>query len=382
MAERGKPVGRVLRLTAATTGDDVLVNGLVQAPSGDFRVIALGGTEGRRPVVLQAAVPAGSRLVGLTFGLENRGRLSSNGGTGIQPVAQGVMTIAGDWKGWRGVGGVRADVLRGRDELHYLLTTEVTSGFRATQPTDTAPLKAVVTPALASAAGPGGLLPLEIQDQRLNVRVVGVVDRFPTVDGPLVLLDGQTAQTALDTLSPGLGTPTELWVNGPRPSPGPLDLVSQAGLAKLVRSDPLARGALIALSGAAFVALALALLGLVLVVASDLRDETGELFDLETQGADPATLRRHLRLRALFVTVFGLLGGILTGVALGALVLDLVKLTAGALPAQPPLVLSVDWALLLLAVVLFALLAVGIVVLVTWAGFRAASAGRFREVGA
>jgi hypothetical protein len=382
MTMRGKELGRVLRITVSTRGNDVIVNGLVQSRSGTFRTVTLGPTQGVRPVLLRAAVPTGSRLVRLTFALENRGRLSSNGGTGIQPVAQGVMTIGGDWKGWRGTGGVRANVVPGLARLRYLLTTEVISGFRATQPTDEVPIPAVVTPALANSAGPGGLLPLEIQDQRLTVRVVGVVDRFPSVYGDLVLLDGPTARTALDTLSPGLGAPSELWVNGPRPSAGPLDLVSQAALAEVVRSDPLARGALIALSGAALVALALALLGLVLVITSDLRDETGELFDLETQGADPPTLRRHLRLRAVFVTAFGLVGGVLTGVALGALVLDLVKLTAGALPAQPPLVLAVDWGLLALAVAVFALLAVGIVALVTWAGFRATSAGRFREVGA
>ena len=382
MTMRGKPVGRVLAVTVSTRGNDVLVNGLIRTRSGTFRPVTLGATQGARPVVLRAAVPAGSQLVELTFGLENRGRLSSNGGTGFQPVAQGVMTIDGDWKGWQGNGGVRARILPGRARLRYLLTTEVVSGFRATQPTDAAAIPAVVTPGLANAAGPGGLLPLEIQDRRLTVKVVGVVDRFPSAYGDVVLLDGPTAQTALDTLSPGLGTPSELWVNGPRPSPGPLDVVSQAALSSLVRSDPLARGALIALTGAALVALVLALLGLMLVVSSDLRDESGELFDLETQGADPATLRRHLRLRALFVTAFGIAGGVLTGVALGALVLNLVKLTAGALPAQPPLVLSVDWPLLLLAVAAFALLAVGIVVLVTWAAFRSASAGRFREVGA
>ncbi|MGZ4440392.1 MAG: FtsX-like permease family protein [Gaiellaceae bacterium] len=379
---RGKPLGRVLRVTVSTTGNDVLVNGLVRTRAGTFQSVPLGATQGARPVVVSAAVPAGSRLVELTFGLENRGRLSSNGGTGYQPVAHGSMTVAGDWQGWHGTGGVRANVLPARARLRYLLTTEAVSGFRATQPTDTAPIPAVVTPVLANAAGPGGLLPLEIQDERLTVKVVGVVDRFPSVTGDLVLLDGPTAQTALDTLSPGLGAPSELWVNGPRPSPGPLDLVSQASLSQLVRSDPLARGALIALTGAALVALALALLGLVLVVSSDLGDESGELFDLETQGAEPATLRRHLRLRVLFVTAFGIVGGLLTGVALGALVLNLVKLTAGALPAQPPLVLSIDWALLLLAVAAFALLAVAIVALVTWAGFRSASAGRFREVGA
>ena len=382
MTMRGKPLGRVLRVVVSTSGNDVLVNGLVRTRAGAFQTVALGATQGTRPVVLRAAVPAGSRLVELTFGLQNRGRLSSNGGTGYQPVAHGLLTLGGDWKGWHGTGGVRANVLPGRARLRYLLTTEVVSGFRATQPTDTAPIPAVVTPALADAAGPGGLLPLEIQDERLTVKVVGVVDRFPSVTGDLVLLDGPTAQTALDTLSPGLGAPSELWVDGPRPSPGPLDLVSQASLSKLVRSEPLARGALIALTGAALVALVLALLGLVLVVSSDLRDESGELFDLETQGADPATLRRHLRLRASFVTAFGIAGGLITGVALGALVLQLVKLTAGSLPAQPPLVLSIDWALLLLAVAAFALVAVGIVALVTWAGFRSSSAGRFREVGA
>ncbi len=382
MAMRGKPLRRVLRVTVSTDGADVNVNGLVRARSGTFTVVPLGATQGRAPTVLSAAVPTGARLVSLTFGLENRGRLSSNGGTGLQPVARGVLTIAGNWTGWRGVGNVRATVQPGRARLRYLLTTQGTSGFRATQPTDNAPIPAVVTAALANSAGPGGLLPIEIQDQRLTVHVVGVVDRFPSTDGDLVLLDGPTATNALDTLSPGLGAPSELWVNGPRPSPGPLDITSQAELSQLVRSDPLARGALIALTGAALIALALALLGLTLVVVSDLSDESGELFDLETQGAEPVTLRRHLRLRALFVTAFGLIGGVITGVALGALVLDLVKLTAGTLPAQPPLVLSIDWTLLLLAVGAFALLAVGIVVLVTWAGFRSASAGRFREVGA
>ena len=382
MTMRGKPVGRVLRVPVSTSGDDVLVVGLIRTASGGFRPVTLGTTQGSRPVVLSATVPAGSRLVELIFGLENGGRLSSNGGTGFQAVARGVLTVGGNWTGWRGTGGVRANVLPGRARLRYQLTTEVRSSFRATQPTDGAPIAAVVTPALANSASPGGLLPLEVQDERLTVRVVGVVDRFPSVTGDVALLDGTTATTALDTLSPGLGAPTELWVNGPQPSPGPLDLVSQAALSRHVRADPLARGALIALSGAALVALALALLGLMLVVASDLRDETGELFDLETQGADPATLRRHLRLRAVFVTAFGLVGGVLTGVVLGALVLNLVKLTAGALPAQPPLVLSIDWALLVLAVLVFALLAVGIVALVTWAGFRSASAGRFREVGA
>ena len=83
-----------------------------------------------------------------------------------------------------------------------------------------------------------------------------------------------------------------------------------------LRADPLARGALATLAATAALALALALVGLLLGVAGDRRDERGELFDLEAQGAAPATLRRHLRLRALLVAVFGLAGGIATGAIL------------------------------------------------------------------
>ena len=73
-------------------------------------------------------------------------------------------------------------------------------------------------------------------------------------------------------------------------------------LARL-QADPLARGALLTLAGTAAVALLLALVGLLLAVVGDVRDDRGELFDLEAQGAAPATIRAHLRLRALLVAV-------------------------------------------------------------------------------
>ena len=58
------------------------------------------------------------------------------------------------------------------------------------------------------------------------------------------------------------------------------------------RRDPLAHGTLLALIGTAAVALILAALGLALAVRADLRDDSGEHFDLEAQGASPAFLRR------------------------------------------------------------------------------------------
>jgi ABC-type antimicrobial peptide transport system permease subunit len=133
--------------------------------------------------------------------------------------------------------------------------------------------------------------------------------------------------------------------------------------------------------GAALAALGLALVGLLLGVVSDLRDERGELFDLEAQGAQPSTLRAHLRLRSGFVAVFGVLGGVATGAVLAALIVALVTLTAGAVSPQPPLLLGVDWPLLLLGLVAYAAVAAGLVAVATRRAFRADVAGRFAEVG-
>jgi ABC-type antimicrobial peptide transport system permease subunit len=135
------------------------------------------------------------------------------------------------------------------------------------------------------------------------------------------------------------------------------------------------------LVGAAIVALALALLGLLLGVVSDVRDERGDLFDLETQGAEPRTLRTHLRLRSTFVAAIGVLGGVATGAILAALIVALVTLTAGAGAPEPPLVLAVDWPIVLVGLAAFAAAATLLVVEATRRAFRAEAAGRFAEVG-
>src|SRR5207249_9418997 len=71
------------------------------------------------------------------------------------------------------------------------------------------------------------------------------------------------------------------------------------------------------------------------ILAGDARDDRRELFDLETQGAGPTMLRRHLRLRAFLVAALGLLGGLAAAVLLAVLAVDLVTLTAGAALPEP-----------------------------------------------
>ena len=75
------------------------------------------------------------------------------------------------------------------------------------------------------------------------------------------------------------------------------------------------------------------------------------------------------------------MGGIATCVVLAALIVALVTLTAGAVSPQPPLLLGVDWPVLLLGTLGYAALAGTLVGLATRRAFRADVAGRFAEVG-
>src|SRR5213076_671433 len=145
----------------------------------------------------------------------------------------------------------------------YVLTTERNPAFRPLQPTDGHALPVVVTPKIAAGAGPRGIIPLDVEGEQIAARVVGVVQRFPSIDGEAVVADLTQSSTRLDTRSPGLGGTDELWVNGTTPQNTPeLTVTSRAETLARLEADPLARGALLTLAGTAAVALLLALLGL------------------------------------------------------------------------------------------------------------------------
>jgi hypothetical protein len=392
------PDSRRLELGVDDRGYPVRLRAIVRLRNGDFATILLGHTVSGRSVLASPLPPGTSALLGfqvdqLPSGLHG----AANGGTGLQPTANGSLrlgplraggrTVAVDWSAWTGTGGVEG---RGGGSLAYALTPEIDSFFRLRQSTDNVPVPAVVSPALARAAGKGGVLPFDVSGERVILRVVGVANHFPGATQPdFVVADRDTLSTALDAELAGLGTPDELWIDGPpslearlqRPPYDLLTLQSRAAVARDLQDDPLARGALLVLAGTALVALVLALGGLVLGLVGDMRDEGGELFDLETQGAEPALLRRHLRLRTIVVAALGAAGGIATGAVLGALVLDLVQVTASAAAPEPPLALTVGWRVV--GAGAGALLVAGALALAaaTRLGFRSRAAGRFREVG-
>ena len=365
------------RLRARVEGDPVRLFAEIETPARRFVRVPLGDP-------LPAAA-RGGRLAGIA--LEPDTRLIERGadaGTALTgSVTIELPELRGGFRDWVGVGGARID----GSTVRYTLSNAVATRIRPSQPTD--PVPVLATPRLAAAAGDGGLLPLQIAGERVTVRVVDTVRRFPGVDGQAVVGDGDALAAAVNLERPGAARLNEAWLRlrdaGRRDEVeralaakpfDVLDLESRRALEEDARRDPIAHGTLLALVVAATVALGLALAGILLTVAGDLRDERGELFDLEAQGASPGLLRRLVRLRALAITAAGLLAGAVAGIALAAVVTDLVGLTARATSAEPPLVVAVDLAVVLAAALLYLAAAGGLVWLATRRAFTAPAPGR------
>jgi ABC-type lipoprotein export system ATPase subunit len=223
--------------------------------------------------------------------------------------------------GWLGDGGVTVSgkaAEPGSLRVAYALTPQRVGRVRARQPADDAPPRVAVTPALARLAGGVGRdLPLRIDGDPVNVRVAAVVDRIPGTTGDAVLADLGAITNAVDTVAPGGAGVSELWLEV---APGAqsrvdaslsrrpfavLEKQSRAALEADARRDPLGHGTLLALAASALAALVLAASGLVLAIRADLRDDRGELTDLEAQGATPGVLRRVVAARAALVGVVG-----------------------------------------------------------------------------
>lgn len=383
-----------LVLPVSVRGDDVDVSAAVDTPRGTFVTLDFGQTAGPRTGALRAALPPQARgglLIALTLSPLPRSIESGEPAQGtllLGPLEAraraGHTHEVSAFPDWIGTNGIKPRLEGGTTRLVYFVTDQLDSRFRARQPSDGRTVPVVASPRLAAAAGPDGTLAVQLAGAQVPVRVVATARRFPAVlEGDFVVGDEQFLATALNSSAPGTGVANELWLGadtGPeraevgakleRPPFNRLDVHSRAALEASLRSDPLARGVLLALAAAAVAALGLAVVGLLLALASDLRDERGDLFDLEAQGADPPTLRRHLRLRALILVGFGLLGGLATGAALTGLVVDLVVLTANVSAPQPPLLLTVDWRTIGIALGGYLLAASALVAALIWAAFR------------
>jgi hypothetical protein len=383
---RGVPIpadARLLAMTVATRGDaavslvlvaedashQVITLELGQIPPGT-RILALHllrPGELRQIVALEVS-PASAqstqfahRQAEAGYGLAPSG--SAELGALRAILADGRSRTLTAWRGWLARGGARLGRGR-RPRLSYVFTRGQTMIVRLPQPTDNRPLRVLVSPDVARSAPSNGLITLDFQDAQLPARIVGVARRFPDSEQRgegFVIAEESRLATALDADAPGTGTPGELWLSVPkaavasverrlrRPPFSALELASRRDIRHALAADPLARGVDLTLSIAGLIALLLAALGFWVTTISNLRDERGEHFDLEAQGVSPEALRRQLRLRAVAVVGFGVLGGLALGLFLSRLVVFLVRVSAVTTLPEPPLRFQPAWTVSLVA---------------------------------
>jgi hypothetical protein len=328
----------------------------VETAGGAFRRIELGTAHPKRSTTLRAAVPLRSTLVSLE--VVPPPRLIEGGANAGNAFAGSVRltgAIAAELESWIGFDGVDVRPTPGGVDLRYVLTPQRIARVRARQATDNTPPRVFVSPRLAElVGGRGSTLTLQIAGTGVRVVVAGIVTRFPGTSGQVVVGDRSALRTAINAAAVGAARENEVWLAVPSSRAStiaaeleqrPFRVLSSTTRTELeteAKRDPLARGTLAALSAAAVIALLLAASGLALAVRSDLRDDRGELYDLEAQGAAPGLLRRVVQLRAAVLSVTGLVTGAIVGAGLVALVTRVVTVTARGGNADPPLAATLD----------------------------------------
>ena len=115
-------------------------------------------------------------------------------------------------------------------------------------------------------------------------------------------------------------------------------VTARSDLVAAQTGDPLTQAIVWAQLVAALAGLTLSVAALVMGAMTDLRDERGELADLEAQGVPPSSLRWHALARTAWLAIGGCLAGLVAGLALAVTVTGALAIDAeGRLPI-PPLV--------------------------------------------
>jgi hypothetical protein len=220
---------------------------------------------------------------------------------------------------------------------------------------------------------------------------VATARRFPTVPdrAEFVVADAGRLFAALNLDTPGSAVPTETWLELDAPAdrdsvtaqlgraPFRVDsLTSRDTLRDSLLTDPLAKVTVAALRITAGAALALAVAALLLSVLATLRDEDGELAELEALGIDPRLLRRQIRAGAASSGLIAAAGAGVAGVALNHIFVSFTGLSADGRDPAPPLAADVPVLAGVALVGLAAVVAAGGVAVVTARAMRGERVGR------
>jgi|GEM_PF-2141023 len=361
----------------ALSGDSVDLHAVIATPDGDFADVFLG-TVLAGPTHIEKSLPAGV-AGGAVVALRVSDSLLVAGPAHPGSLGRSTLTFTG-------LDGLIAD----GTPVDAEVGGTVQNVIRAPLPTDGLALPALVSKDLAAEAEPDGTLALPLGRSVIRVRVAAVAERFPTVVGAgdrFVVVPYAALLLAINGVLPGAGHPDEMWIRTADAATTARvvgDLGRAPFRAATVRdraateadrtSDPFAAGLVAALLAAAIAGLALAGLGLVLGVGADLRDERGELADLEAQGVPASTIRSLLQARTGLLAIGGILAGLAVGVALTALTTSALSLAAGATVPVPELQIVFSWPTLAGIAVAPPALAIGVAAVLSRRGRWASTA--------
>ncbi len=268
--------------------------------------------------------------------------------------------IPAAWRGWRGVGAAQVTATPARRCGSASTTPASRESCARASPATRGRCRFSPTAPRRPPPAPAAALPLTVDGQPVDGRLVGWLRRFPTIaaDQPgFVVADEATLAGALDASLPGQGRPDELWIDTPRPgrsAPGagapPLDELSttfRADVQRSLRGDPVARGVMGTLGAAAAVSGALAILGLLAALAGAMRDRRLER-DLAGARAGPATAPpRAARCGSWPPATLGTSPGWPLAALLTRLVVAAVRAAGAVGTPDPPLVAVAPWGELL-----------------------------------
>jgi hypothetical protein len=309
--------------------------------------------------MLPPGEPKGWRVLGL---LALNGGPAGGGGPEQGQRQEGDVTIAG-----------LDALIDPATPIHLVVSGAANQLIRPPARTDGLVLPALVSPDLATDIDASGVLAVRVGTSLdLRLRPVGTLTRFPTITDPgrVVVVDLAPLLLAMNAHDPGTGVPNQVLLGTPSDTrtaevvaalardPFPQLVVrSRPAIEEARANDPFAIGLVWGLAIGAIAGLLLSFVGVLLAAASELRDERGELWELEAQGMTPRALLSLVVLRSVAMCAVGSVTGILVGVGLGWFAASAVGVGGEGAVAVPPLVLIVPW----LLVVGIALLLLGLI---------------------
>ena len=386
---------QTLSLRVSSRGFAVTVTADLRDPQGAIRQVTFG-TADASAAVLRVPVPRGRwELEALELdeptglAITNGHQNGENPGAATQAsarVALGPLSVLAahgpslpvPLGAWRGVGAAAtaASATTGSATTGSATTGSATTGphasgavaivgfsatgtpgvFRPAQPTDTLPVPVLADPQTAASTGPDGRIALTVDGLPVVARVVGVLGRFPTIEGEeagFVIADEATLAAALDAQLPGQGRPDELWISTGHLARlraaldsgtlAQLDSSFRVDLDHQLRDAPVARGVLGTLIAATVLSVVLAVIGLLTALLGGARDERASC-DLSEQGVGPRGLRAELRVRLALASVLGVIVGLGIAVLLTRLAVASVRAAGTVADPSPPVVTVVPWA--------------------------------------